>query len=481
MKNFKRAIMCVCLCFVVVACAFCVTACSDKTVSVVKIEKTGTIGLVDEYTIFYSDGSRSKMTISNGRDGVDGKDGENSPKYSLQDIYEQYKTATGDELSYEQFLDRFLNYSEDNSIVVSDLLNCSLMVYTKFDEIQTGTFPYSSSIKEALYTGAAVIYEMGEQDSYLVTNYHVIYDTNAVSSKVCEDEDIHAYLYGSGKPMLDSNNNYVFGDYAIDCTLVAGSAINDLAVIKVSTSRLKEINPEAHAVTLADGYRVGQTVIAIGNPLGLGISVSRGIVSVESENIKLNVDGTLRTYRSMRIDASIYEGSSGGGLFDNTGKLIGITNAGEGAEAQNVNYAVPIDTVKAVVDPIIANDKDSYSETRGLYKITLGITCQAANARYAYDKQSCSGKIVEDVIVTDLVAGSIASRMGLAIGDILRKFKVYRNDEILEFDIDRNFSLTYALYSLRAGDQIEFVVERNSSEKSSGKCSVLATDFIEVE
>ena len=206
-----------------------------------------------------------------------------------------------------------------------------------------------------------------------MTNYHVIYDSKADAdlNGGMTARQVYCYLYGSedtpvqketgrtdsnGNPIYETDENgcivYDYGDYGVKCDIVGGSIEKDLAVLRAKTSELKNINPDIKAVTLAEDYYVGETAIAIGNPENEGISVTKGVVSVDNEYITLSIDGTKRAYRSIRMDTALYGGNSGGGLFNAEGKLIGICNAGDSTD-QNINYAIPLDIVKGTVGNIL--------------------------------------------------------------------------------------------------------------------------------
>ena len=107
--------------------------------------------------------------------------------------------------------------------------------------------------------------------------------------------------------------NYKYDEYAIPASYVGGSVTYDLAVVKASKEDVFNVNPYVLPVEFASSYSVGETAIAIGNSEGEGISVTQGVVSVDSEYINLEIDKK-RSYRSIRIDTAIYSGNSGGGI-----------------------------------------------------------------------------------------------------------------------------------------------------------------------
>ena len=220
---------------------------------------------------------------------------------------------------------------------------------------------------------------------------------------------------------------------------------------------------------------MGETAIAIGNPEGSGLSVTQGIISTENENISLNIDGTLRSYRSLRIDTALYSGNSGGGLFNAEGKLIGITNAGDGSD-QNINYAVPLEIVTGVADNIIYYANDGDDSTSGLNSVTFGVTVTTSDAKYVYDASLGYGKISEWVNVQSVTTGSIAEKIGITSGDVIKAVIVNGEQE----DVLRSFDLSDIAMTLRSGDKIQFVVERDGAQTTTATYTLALADFAQV-
>lgn len=453
-------------------------------VSISSIQKTGEDGLVDIYTVFYTDGSTSTFEITNGadgkdgengKDGVDGKDGENGNDITALSLYETYKEISGSELTFEEFLSLYLTFdatAEEKHSTVARMLSSTGKVFS--------TFTNASTSENYFASGACVIYQIDEDYTYFITNYHVIFDHEAAVSIAPR---ITCYLYGSEwTPYLeedDDGNEYVnYGDCEISCEYVGGSITYDLAILKADTQKVKSINENISAVTFAEDYYVGETAIAIGNPNGEGISVTEGIISVDNENISLSLDRETRTYRSMRIDTALYHGNSGGGLFNCMGELIGITNAGDGTD-QNINFAIPLQIVKAVADNIIYYEKDGSGLTYGVYKTTIGVTVQASDSRYVYDTELGIGKIVENINVIEVVEGGKAEQMGLVAGDIITAVKI----DGREYTLERFFEIGDIILTMRSGMTFSFIYKQAESEeiKESGSYTLTAGDFIQVE
>ena len=509
-------------------------------VGIASIEKTGTDGNVDTYTIYYTDGSTSTFTVTNGQDGKDGadglhgqdgKDGKDGEDFTAQDLYLAYKEKNGVELSYEEFLalylsvgkdgkdgkdgvdgldgvngkdgedltaeDLYLTYKEQtgSEITYEEFLSLYLTVgtderainhcllssvkfYCEFTEEDTAA---PDGVNPLCYTGGGVIYEIGEEYTYLLTNYHVVYDTDAVTESKLPQK-IHCYLYGSEwtpeKSTENGKTTYSYDDgYAIECEYVGGAASCDVAVVKAKTADVKAINPDVRAVTIADGYYVGETAYAIGNPQGEGISVTKGIVSVESEYINLDVDGTVRSYRSIRMDTPLYKGNSGGGMFNGKGELIGLANAGD-LEAQNINYGVPCSIVKGVADNVIFYANDGNDQTNGAYKIKLGVTVTAENQKFVYDPEKGYGNIQEEITVSELTLLGLAQQMGLKTGAILKAIVI----EGEKYELDRIFDIGDLLFNVTAGETFFFLYSYGGSDELQTRShTVQASELIKVE
>lgn len=486
MKKGKVWVVAIVLLTAIVALSLSACVTNGKNgVSVDSIEKTGTQGDIDIYTIYYSDGSTGEFRVTN---GADGKDGES---VTAQDIFEQYKAETGDdELTFEEFVDKFMDVSVggDNSQVIASALLSAAAVYTEFYESkQNSMFPFGGETTDtAVYTGSAVIYKIDAEYTYFITNYHVVYSQNGNDDNMeyslsgASDKHIArriiVYLYGSeGSPSstgesVNGYNEYVYGDYTIECEYAGGSEENDLALLRAKTQDVKSINPDVQEVVFADGYDVGDTAVVIGNTGGDGISVTEGIVSVHSENINLQISSSVTSHRSMRVDAAMYGGNSGGGCFNVDGELIGVPHAGNGEEEQGINYAIPVDTVKSVIENMYYYATDNDSDTSGAYKLTLGVSVSEENSRYEYDKTSGSGKITADTTVVSVTEGGIAEALGLREGDVFEKVVVTSGGKETEYVIERNYMLSYPLYALKAGDSFRITYERDGSTYTSEGC-----------
>ena len=451
---------------VVLAAALAFAGCGSTTPVV-----TGIYATDNGYIVYYSDGTMS--TLAGGGSEI-----------TIDELYERYKEEYGD-ISYEEFLQKYLtvDVGADNASVINGLLRSSVVVYSEFTVSDTRFGQVSRGIEVS--EGSGVIYRIDDDYTYIITNYHVVY--NAAANTDNGDSNIaralHCYLYGSeggysftkrydaqGYPIVE------YGSGALACEYVGGSATADLVLLRVSTEELRRINAGAVAVQFAEDYRVGKTAIVIGNAEGLGTSVTEGIVSVDRENVSLSdVDGVTRTYQLMRVDAAAYGGNSGGGVFDAEGKLIGILNSGS-REAQNINFAIPVETVAGVTENIYYYATDGDDSTEGVYKVTLGVTVQYDNSRYEYDASTGYGSIRETITVQGVTGGSLADEMGLQSGDVFQSITI----DGKTYSIDRQYDLSDALYRLQPGESCSLtylrdgkVCESSTVLAEAGDCSAI--------
>lgn len=460
--------------------SFVLVGCTQSVTSTVRyITSISAVG--NEIVAYYSDGSsQTLLTVGN-------------TEFTLQDVYEAAKSIEGDDYTYEQFLKDYVNVEtpEDNSKAINRALLSSVKFYTEFKEtapieingVSTGRYEN----RTGLYTGSGVIYRKDTEYTYMITNYHVVFSqyANSANGNTKIAQKIVCYLYGSeSAPQAGGTSGsytiYTYDSYAVPCEYVGGSIANDIAIVRAKTSDMTAINPSYRVAEFADSYHVGQTAIAIGNPEGEGISASEGIVSVADEYISLAIDGTARTYRAMRIDTAIYQGNSGGGLFDTSGNLIGITNAGDG-EDQSINFAVPLEIAKGVADNILYYYGDGSNSSVAAQKPTLGVNVTSSNSHYLYDDSLGYGEIVETITVTSVVTNSIALKMGLKQGDVLRGITVSDGTTSTEWTLNRNFDISDALLTARAGYTITVTYMRGEEEQTTNAYTFKASDFEAVE
>lgn len=364
--------------------------------------------------------------------------------FTLDDVYDS-AVENGYTGTYLEFIQDYfsLNASEE----VNHALLSVVSVVAQFKEVTSGGWFGQSSTQTVYSAGSGVIYQLDREsgDAYIITNYHVVYD---VKSTTGISDAIGCYLYG----MEYSNSSF---DYTIPCEYVGGSMTYDLAVLRVQNSDvLKSSNAEA--VTFADSntLAVGEQAFAIGNPEGAGISVTSGVVSVDSEYITMTAADEKSTvnFRVIRTDTPINSGNSGGGLFNREGELIGIVNAKSVEEnVENIGYAIPSTLAKYVVENIL-----DHSDTKQVQKALIGITVSASSSKAIYDKEEGLTRIVEEVMVQSVTPGSVGDGV-MQMGDIIRSITVDGETTA----ISRMYQVTDLMLTVRAGDTVVLLVDRN--------------------
>lgn len=258
------------------------------------------------------------------------------------------------------------------------------------------------------------------QDGYIVTNHHVISGASSVTVTLHDGTEYPATVVGSDR------------DY-------------DVAVLKVEATGLT-------AVTLGDSgnVNVGDSVLAIGNPLGeLTFSMSQGIVSCCDRAI--NVDGT--PFNMIQVDASINPGNSGGPLMNLYGEVVGIVSAKyssySNTTVEGLGFAIPINDVQTIITDIMENgqvtDKPALS-------ITAGTMTEQMAAQYQLSAK-------EGVFVYSVNKGGAGDNAGLQMGDVITKLG---DTEITSME-----ELSAAKKNYKAGDTVTVTFWRGDEEKTT--------------
>ena len=338
-----------------------------------------------------------------------------------------------------------------NLTVASKSILSAVSVYCTFKTVSYSGFGQSATT-ESYSAGSGVIYSLDKNtgDAYVITNHHVVYNSECNTKNKISD-DIQLFLYGMENAA-----------YSIPATYVGGSMQYDLAVLKVSASRIL-MESNARAADFADSNKISvlDTAIAVGNPEGEGISATVGYVNVDSEYVKLNFTTPTGQkeieIRVMRIDTPVNSGNSGGGLYNAEGKLIGIVNA-KMTDSENIGYAIPANVVKYVAENIIDYCAGKSAETP--YRALVGITVTAGKSYSHYDTET--GKIykMEDVKIESVSEGSIAEGK-LHAGDVIRKISV----DGKEYEVTRIFHVVDSMLNARVGSVVKVTVLRGESNE----------------
>lgn len=349
-----------------------------------------------------------------------------------------------------------VNSTHDVSVAANIGLKSIVSVYCKHT-VRVNSWFGQQQTQQTQSAGSGVIYQIENDGSaYIITNHHVVYENSSTTSDKISN-DITVYLYG-----MEGST------YAIPATYVGGSLNYDIAVLRVTSSSLLKSAVEkgvAAAVEFADSsaIRAGQTSIAIGNPEAEGISVTCGIVSVDSEYIEMTaVDNrTQISLRVIRTDTAVNSGNSGGGLFDDTGKLIGIVNAKSGDnDVENIAYAIPCNVAKAIAENIIYYSKTH--NTKCVMRVLLNVTVQTSGLSTEIDSQTGYINKIEQIEIASISDNSIVKNK-LQVGDIINSVTI--NGKTTQ--ITRQYQFIDALLNARVGNDITIEYTRNNVKQTA--------------
>lgn len=439
MKNIMKKIVTLLL-FVVVA--FTVCSCkSDNVINAYDIAvENGFVGTEAEWL--------EALKGSDGKDGINGINGEDGKdaSFTIEDLY-QSAVDNGYEGDFFEFLKEYLNSNLSNSNSEQAINNALFSVVSIVAEYTVLEY---QTLRSAYSSGSGVIYKLDKEagDALIITNFHVIYNVVAYGNNKFA-KNVNLFLYGQE-----------YSNFAIPATILGGSMTYDIAILKVENSDIIK-NSQATTATFADSnkIKVGSTAIAIGNPDGAGISATQGIVSVDSEYIDLYAadESTLLQFRSIRVDAAVNPGNSGGGLFNDKGELIGIVNAKTVSDdIENMGYAIPSTLAKAVAENVIWNATRGNS---GVSKGLMGITVVVEESYAVYNQELQMAEIIEKVVIEEVSAGALAYGHLMADDVIL---SLEHNGNLTE--ITRNFFIVEYMLNVRPGDEVKVTVLRNGQE-----------------
>ena len=252
-------------------------------------------------------------------------------------------------------------------------------------------------------------------DGYILTNHHVVDGAIEIKVELTDNRTFTAKLVGSDPP-------------------------SDLAVLKIDAKSLPTLS-----LGDSDKVRVGDFVLAIGNPLGVGQTVTSGIVSAKGRATGLS-DGSFEDF--LQTDAAINRGNSGGALVSTTGELIGINSQILSPSGGNIGigFAIPSNMARVVMEQLMKTGK----VRRGM----LGVTIQSVDADLA---SSLNLPAARGAIVTSVSSGGPAERAGLKRGDVITA--------INKQPVVDNNSLRNLVASLPPGTNVEVTAQRNGRDQ----------------
>lgn len=265
-------------------------------------------------------------------------------------------------------------------------------------------------------TGSGVILT---EDGYIVTNNHVVENADEVSIVLNDKETFTAKVIGSDPS-------------------------TDLALLKVDASHLPYIS-----MGNSDLVKVGEWVLAVGNPFNLTSTVTAGIVSAKARNINILPDQKFPIESFIQTDAAVNPGNSGGALVNLNGELIGINAAiaSNTGSYSGYSFAIPVNIVKKVVKDLM----DYGVVQRGF----IGVSIRDIDAEFAKEKNI---KTLQGVYVNGLTDGGAASIAGIKEGDVIKS--------INGIEIKSSPELQEQVGRYRPGDKLMVSVLRNEDEKA---------------
>ncbi len=450
-----------------------------------------------ELVLEYTDGTEQNLGVVKGKDGQDGvdgqdgtngqnganglngKDGQDGESLDIEEVYAA-AVANGYDGTFLGFLKEYLGTgeSEDPEEYITQQLISSCVQIVSYHDYQTttGFGPMASTeVTEGYSQGSGWFYSLNQEngDAYIVTNFHVIYDSDSMAGFA---KRVGVYLYGSHWYNGETTDETLtVSDREIEAEVLGGSATYDVAVLRVSNSEIIKTASRLFAVEMdaSPNVTVGQTVYAVGNANGQGTAVTKGVISLDSEQIDLaTIDPTIinastQSVRVLRTDAALNHGNSGGGVFNAQGKLIGMVNAGDDSgEVNAFGYAIPAYTIKNVVENLMENCDGG--ENLRMRRMLIGISTLATDSYSVYDEEIGLVRIEQQITVAMVSAGSLGEGK-LQVGDILKTVTV--GGQTLA--VTRNYVVSEAMLSVDGGEEVTFTIERDGREMS---VSIVFTD-----
>lgn len=277
----------------------------------------------------------------------------------------------------------------DITDMVEEVMPAMVSIVNNYTE--TLNFWGQTYTQETPSSGSGIILAMNDTELLIASNYHVIEDATRLEVTFIDGSTAEAKIKGTDSDM-------------------------DLAVIAISMETLSEETKEAISVaTLGDSdeLRLGEPVVAIGNALGYGQSVTNGIVSALNREIELG-DGSKGTF--IQTNAEINPGNSGGALLNIKGEVIGINSNKIGGDAiEGMGYAIPITSANPIIADLMERQtRDKVADGESGY---IGITLQEVTQQISQMYNMPVG-----IYVYSTEEGSAAEKAGLLPGDIIVKF-----------------------------------------------------------
>ena len=358
------------------------------------------------------------------KDGSSDEKDEKADDNADQDEDSKEEKKVFDQLETTHTGDVMVNAIDVSEIVSNNMPSIVSIVATSVQEVED--FFYGKQEYEIQGGGSGIIIAQNADELLIATNNHVVADSKEITICFTADAD-------------DPDDLLVPG-------VVKGtSGSYDLAVVAVRLSDIKEsVFNQLKIATLGSSnkLKVGETAISIGNALGVGQTVTVGIISA----LEREVHTQAGTFTELQTDAAINLGCSGGAILNARGEVIGIISAKSTANyAESMGYGIPIDTAIPVLQELINRQTREVVENHGYLGITVVPVSEEAKQMYS---------MPAGAFVYEVSEGSAAEKAGIVKGDIVTRF-----DGV---EIDSSTTLVKTLGFYEAGETV--TVELQSSE-----------------
>ncbi len=343
--------------------------------------------------------------------------------------------------------------------VVTKLVSPSIVGITGELEIKRNWFEFdifeelfNPRIKKETFQvkGSGIVYD----DRHIITNFHVV-------QPVLKQD-------GFGRTLCDMNSAeqsgnvlvHLYNEKAVKATVVGCDPDNDVAVLNVEGAKLME--PQFGD---SDKIEVAQGVLVIGNPFGLGTSVSSGIIGAKERKLVFSENESFRA-PLIQVNASINKGNSGGALVNLKGEVIGLVTAAvlsrDASATSGIGFAVPINIVKKVVKQILSKSGRPFIgiEFIEVNESSLGFFASEYNEKYTSIKQLLNDLGLEKeggIFIKRVAENSPAAKAGLREGDVILKIDGKEISDASE--------LRYILFDYSPNDKITVEIVRNKKRK----------------
>lgn len=366
--------------------------------------------------------------------------GKSSVQIKTTDSVDLQETASDDSTA-----DKVLSDSENGTVAAVAQASMPSVVAITTVSVQEipSFFGYSSRQYKSASTGSGIIVGDNDDELLIATNNHVVDGATTLSVCFIGDDVANAET----ETVNAGDNGDLNVEDAVSAKIKGTDADNDLAVVAVKKSDIPEdtLNQIKIAqIGSSDDLAVGQQVVAIGNALGYGQSVTSGWISALNRTISTD-DGTNST-GLIQTDAAINPGNSGGALLNMKGELIGINSAKYADSAvEGMGYAIPISKAKPILEELMNRETREKvdSSKKGYLGVSLANLTTEAIEMY---------NMPTGVFVRSVEDDSPAQEAGICKGDIIVKFdgqKVSDGDDLLD-----------KLQYYKSGEKIEAVIAR---------------------